>query len=84
MSFFVILLIILLLPVIFVFMVLNGVLFKFRRAFKAFNSADAYGGVKHQKHSQQTIDEAIDETLEYSDEDIIEAEFEEIDEENEK
>jgi predicted Holliday junction resolvase-like endonuclease len=80
MPFLVVILLILLIPVVFVFLLLNGVIYKLKRAFRGATNASS---VKHSRHpeSEGIINEVAEEEIEYSEEDIIEAEFEEIDEE---
>ncbi len=79
--FLIILLIIILLPVIFVFLLVNGAVNNVKRFF---SSARKTENVKHRKHMPEIIEETVTVEAEYSEEDIIEAEFEEIEIENDE
>ena len=82
MPFFFLLILILLIPVLLVFFAVSGVL---RNLSQAINrTARTNQNVKNTKHFEEPIKEVVDDGLEFKEEDIIEAEFEEIEDDNEK
>ena len=82
MPFFFLLILILLIPVLLVFFAVSGVLRNLSRAFNGV--ARTQPNVKHRRHIEELIDEAVEEEFEYSEEDIIEVEFEEIEDDDKK
>ena len=77
MPFFFILILIIVLPLLFVFLFINGAVNNIRRTFNNQRNPN----VKHQRHFEKPITEAEEDEIEYSEDDIIEAEFEEIENE---